>query len=220
MSVTVHQVEYTGSTNGQVYPITDRRIIDFLTRSNSGVVTGCEITNPSGNTLDIATGWGVASGCAFTIVSESVSAEVATSGTQIGELILVIDTTSSTAALETRVGNSLSVLTQDDLTASDGVYEMRLATYDIDTVGTITNLTETYDTITPGDTLPFEFGIDSNGNYGYIKVGESTVTPFDPWDIVVPVGYALTSNNGTPAISGGTVSTSAAYGCYIIVNTK
>lgn len=26
--------------------------------------------------------------------------------------------------------------------------------------------------------IPFEFGIDENGNYGYIKVGADTVTPF------------------------------------------
>ena len=28
------------------------------------------------------------------------------------------------------------------------------------------------------DKLPFKFGIDENGNYGYIKVGADTVTPF------------------------------------------
>lgn len=29
-----------------------------------------------------------------------------------------------------------------------------------------------------GDNLPFKFGIDANGNYGYYKVGADTVTPF------------------------------------------
>ena len=28
------------------------------------------------------------------------------------------------------------------------------------------------------DTVPFSFGIDENGNYGYIKAGADTVTPF------------------------------------------
>ena len=31
---------------------------------------------------------------------------------------------------------------------------------------------------TDKDNVPFSFGVDANGNYGYIKVGADTVTPF------------------------------------------
>lgn len=32
--------------------------------------------------------------------------------------------------------------------------------------------------LTASDGTVFKFGIDANGNYGYYKPGESTVTPF------------------------------------------
>lgn len=219
MSLIVHQVPYVSGQNGQVYPITDRRLIDFAAKGQSGVVTGCGVTNPSGNTLAIATGWGIASGCIFSIASETVQAEAASSGMEVGELILQVDTSASTGTWITNHGSSTSALTQDDLTAADGIYQIRFATYQIDTSGNISDLTQTFDIVEPGETLPFEFGIDGNGNYGYIKNGETSVTPFDPWDIVVPVGYALTSNNGTQAVSGG-VSASSAYGSWIIANVN
>ena len=151
MSIMVHQVPYTGGTNGQVYPITDRRLIDFISSGKSGVVTGCDITNPSGNTLSIASGWGIAKGCIFTIAAENVSATVASSGTMLGELILQVDTVNSTASWITNVGNSATVLTEDDLTASDGVYEILFADYQIDTAGNITDLTEEFDDVLPGN---------------------------------------------------------------------
>lgn len=220
MSLIVHQVPYVSGQNGQVYPITDRRLIDFAAKGQSGVVTGCEVTNPSSNTLAIATGWGIASGCIFSIASETVQAEAASSGTEVGELILQVDTSASAGTWITNHGSSTSALTQDDLTTADGIYQIRFATYQIDTSGNISDLTQTFDIVEPGTQLPFEFGIDGNGNYGYIKNGESSVTPFDPWDIVVPVGYALTSNNGLQQLSGGSASATNAYGAYIIANVN
>ncbi len=49
----------------------------------------------------------------------------------------------------------------------------------------------------PFDDIPFKFGIDSNGNYGYIKVGADTVTPFKDTD-------NITILNSSCLISGGT----------------
>lgn len=50
------------------------------------------------------------------------------------------------------------------------------------------------------------------------KKGEKDSAPFDPWDAAVPQGYAMTSNNGVQAITGGSVSAVSAYGAYIIAN--
>lgn len=218
MSVTVHQVPYTGGANGQVYPITDRRIIDYMARKESGVVVGCEVTNGGGNTLNISSGWGIASGCVFTIANESVTAALSASGSHTGELILVIDTTAGTGSFRTTAGEYPSDLEQDDLTAGDGVYEILFATYAVSTSAIVGTITQRYPTLEPEQALPFQFGIDNNGNYGYIKNGTSVVTPFDPWAVLVPVGYALTSNDGIKALSGGSVSAGSAYGAYIIAN--
>ena len=56
--------------------------------------------------------------------------------------------------------------------------------------------------------LPFKFGIDENGNYGYIKVGADTVTPFksgtsDYKQFIS--GYAEYSNQGNSSANGGEV---------------
>ena len=219
MSTIVHQVPYfPGQQDGQVFPITDRRWIHFADMNQSGVVNGCHVTNPSLNNLAIASGWGIACGCIFTVSSETVVANVASSGTQLGELILQVDTNTSTGTWITTAVDSSTPLTQDDLTAADGVYEILFATYQIDTSGNITDLQEEFPTVDPMTVQPFNLGIDNNGNYGYYKTGENTVTPFDPWDIVVPAGYALTSNSGVVQISGNSVAAGSAYGSYIIAN--
>lgn len=49
---------------------------------------------------------------------------------------------------------------------------------------------------------------------------EDTARPFDPWEVAVPPGSALTSNNGIQQISGGSVSAASAYGSYIIANVS
>ena len=47
--------------------------------------------------------------------------------------------------------------------------------------------------------IPFSFGIDSDGNYGYIKAGADTVTPFkrDAYDVIYVVTDTVSSNYTT-----------------------
>ena len=54
------------------------------------------------------------------------------------------------------------------------------------------NLTGTYNS----DDVPFRFGIDASGNYGYKKAGADTVTPFREIDSIY---NACVANNATPA---------------------
>lgn len=58
------------------------------------------------------------------------------------------------------------------------------------------------------DKLPFKFGIDENGNYGYYKVGADTVTPFKSGmsdNQIVISGYPDWSNTGSSSPSGSIV---------------
>ena len=49
--------------------------------------------------------------------------------------------------------------------------------------------------------IPFSFGIDSSGNYGYIKDGADSVTPFKTIPQLVKVGrYDAGSSNGSKTI--------------------
>ena len=63
---------------------------------------------------------------------------------------------------------------QQTQTSGNSVYEYKLTVL-------YTKTTDTKDSpiaISTLSKLPFELGIDENGNYGYIKVGADTVTPF------------------------------------------
>ena len=58
------------------------------------------------------------------------------------------------------------------------------------------------------ENIPFKFGIDENGNYGYIKVGADTVTPFKSGTInnqIVISGYPEYSSQGNLSSNGGAV---------------
>ena len=97
--------------------------------------------------------WG---GSSYTEISESIS----------------LGTTSSTAyrgdlgdQLNTKVGSAVLTTTAQDV--SGAVNELNSALNDKADISLLTS----------GDDH-FQFGVDSNGNYGYIKAGADTVTPF------------------------------------------
>lgn len=137
MSIIAHTVGYVDGDNGQVFPITDRRIFDRLSHRESGIISGCEITHVSANTVHITDGWGIASGCVFTIGAEDISVELAPSGELAGWLYARISTTASSAEFVSEVGVEFDPedLRQDDLTTGDGIFEIPLATYTATTTG-------------------------------------------------------------------------------------
>ena len=55
--------------------------------------------------------------------------------------------------------------------------------------------------VTKSVDLPFNFGIDENGNYGYIKVGADSVTPFSKVSIV-PIYSTGITNRYVAVING------------------
>lgn len=47
--------------------------------------------------------------------------------------------------------------------------------------------------------MPFKFAIDEKGNYGYIKNGETVVTPF--WKADTAIYYGVITANSVPALA-------------------
>lgn len=155
--ITVHQVKKLSSTspNGRVPAIVDRRLYNFLVGGGSGVVEGCEVTPIGSTQIRVADGWGIASGCMFTVENEIVDAVMSPSGTVQGQLYLQIDVSQSTAAFLTTAVTPRPAMTQEDLTAAGNIYEMQFAIYDVDELA-VSNLQQTFemlviDTVTQAD---------------------------------------------------------------------
>lgn len=67
---------------------------------------------------------------------------------------------------------------------------------------------------TSGD-VKFQFGVDSNGNYGYIKAGADTVTPFKSGSFTIPtLRTSCAGDNATSNVSRGQVYISNASSNY------
>lgn len=178
MGVTAQTVAYADGNNGVVYPITDRRLHDYITSGNSGIVHGCAITLNGGNKLHITAGWGIARGCIFTVTEQDINITMASTGTAIGYAFLRISTSASTAEFITATGATFSPdsLRHDDLTANDGVYEMAIAQYSV-TTSTASNLEVIAPTVPAvgggGDVMP-KSGGEFTGNVQAYSIRRAT----------------------------------------------
>lgn len=139
MGLIVHQVTNQERTNanGQVPPITDRRWYDYLIGHQTGVAEGCNVTLLSGAQLSVAGGWGIIEGCLFTISQETVTVQLSTGDTLPGRLLLQVDTATNTGAFVTQAANPLPALIQEDINSSGTIYQMPLATYQVNSVSIV-----------------------------------------------------------------------------------
>lgn len=105
----------------------------------SGVFVGCEITLSGSNELNISAGRGLIGGRQFVVEAETVMAELASSGTQSGRLLVRLDLTNTETpiAFVTQAASVLPDLVQDDMTAGGTIYELVLATYKVTTTAVI-----------------------------------------------------------------------------------
>lgn len=195
MSVTAHQVQNDVVTNpnGQVVPVVDRRLYDFLIGS-SGIVTGGAITLVGGSTLHITSGWGVIKGCLFSISEQDVPVALSTSGTQTGILYLDLDITNNSISFDSKVGDI--TLTQEDINTNGVEYQLGLCTYTADDIS-VSNIVRIVQTITP---IPNEIATlktTTSGKQATITGGASSITSSN-----LTTNRALISdNNGKVAVS-------------------
>lgn len=71
--------------------------------------------------------------------------------------------------------------------------------------------------IKSGAAVPFSFGVDNKGNYGYIKAGADTVTPFNvAREEYGNVSYSVKAQGGNPTIKMPIVTPYPKYAVYIM----
>lgn len=123
-----------------VNPVDDATLYYMLMQS-SGVLSGLQVTLSGTNQLNVTAGYAFACGRMLEVSAETVSASLATSGTQKGRLYIHIDLTNATtpAQLMTVAAATLPDPEQDNLNAGGSLFDIPLAEYDV-TVAQVTGL--------------------------------------------------------------------------------
>jgi hypothetical protein len=142
--MSLNLVQWDGST---VTPKLDAIMYDD---ASYGIIKGCSITHQGTNLLKIAAGYIKIAGRLIEVTEETISCQVSSSGTVSGQLWLRLDLGSITPVqIMSEAAAVLTPLTQeDDCNFTNGVYELQLATYDVDE-SVISNLEETAPVLEP-----------------------------------------------------------------------
>lgn len=127
--ITVYQ--NNGST---VNPLADARLYQLLSGSAVGVVLGCEVTSLGANRLRVGAGWILILGRCIEVTEETILATTSTSGAVNGRLLLHLDVsnTETPATWVTQAQTPLPDLVQEDINGSGTIFEMPMATYQVD----------------------------------------------------------------------------------------
>lgn len=127
--ITVYQSDGTTVT-----PLADGKLYEFLSGGSVGVIIGCQVTSLGGLQLQIASGWILIKGRMIAIQQETISVTPSTSGAVNGRLLLHLDVSSDDApgTWVTQAQTPLPELVQEDINGSGTIFEMPLATYQVD----------------------------------------------------------------------------------------
>ncbi len=127
---------------GQTVTPQDDALIYEAALLGSGLIYGGTVTLASANTLHIAAGHGALGGRKFTIEETDIPVALTPSGTLLGRVYIHMDLgdVDEPIAFMVETAESLTPCVQDsDINIINGVYEINLATFDVDT-STISNL--------------------------------------------------------------------------------
>lgn len=120
----------------------DDALIYETALQESGMIYGGTVTIKNANVLHVAAGHGALCGRKFTIEETDVAVGLTPSGSLLGRIYIHMDLsdTDEPISFQTETANSLTpVIQQNDVNINNGVYEINLATFDVDT-STISNL--------------------------------------------------------------------------------
>lgn len=120
----------------------DDALIYETALQESGMIYGGAVTIKSANVLRVAAGHGALCGRKFTIEATDVNVPLTASGSLKGRIYIHMDLsdTGEPISFQVETANSLTpVVQQSDVNINSGVYEINLATFDVDT-STISNL--------------------------------------------------------------------------------
>lgn len=128
----------------------------------SGMIYGGTVTIKNANVLHVAEGHGALCGRKFTIEETDVTVPLTASGSLLGRLYIHMDLADSgePISFQVQTANSLTpVVQQSDVNINNGVYEINIATFTVDT-STISNLVN----VAPFISIAPDSGLNAQSN--------------------------------------------------------
>ena len=138
-----NEISLVTASGRTVTPKDDGIIYEVFSPGN-GIIYGGAVTIKDSSTLHIAAGHGIVCGRKFTIDDSDIPVSLSGSGSLLGRLYIHLDLAdvADPITLLVETGASLTPVVQDsDVNINNGVYEINLATFDVDTT-TISNLVD------------------------------------------------------------------------------
>lgn len=136
--------------NGSNISPRDDAVIYNTAIQDDGLFFGCAVTLLGATQLNVTDGRGILKGYSFAVEAETINAQMSSSGTVNGRLLIRIDLNNMETPIQfvTQAAASLPALEQEDLTQDGTVYEFPLATYQVSETQ-ITGLSANPHVITP-----------------------------------------------------------------------
>jgi len=162
-----NEISLVTASGRTVTPKDDGIIYEVFSPGN-GIIYGGAVTIKDSSTLHIAAGHGIVCGRKFTIDDSDIPVALSGSGSLLGRLYIHLDLADAAdpITLLVETGESLTPVVQDaDVNINNGVFEINLATFDVDTI-TISNLVNLDVTVAPmGDMEGATSALDGKGGY-------------------------------------------------------
>lgn len=162
-----NEISLVTASGRTVTPKDDGIIYEVFSPGN-GIIYGGAVTIKDSSTLHITAGHGIVCGRKFTIDDSDIPVSLSGSGSLLGRLYIHLDLADAAdpITLLVETGASLTPVVQDaDVNINNGVYEINIATFDVDT-STISNLVNLDVTVAPmGDMEGATAGTDGKGGY-------------------------------------------------------
>lgn len=138
-----NEISLVTASGRTVTPKDDGIIYEVFSPGN-GIIYGGAVTIKDSSTLHITAGHGIVCGRKFTIDDSDIPVALSGSGSLLGRLYIHLDLADAAdpITLLVETGESLTPVVQDaDVNINNGVFEINLATFDVDTI-TISNLVD------------------------------------------------------------------------------
>lgn len=162
-----NEISLVTASGRTVTPKDDGIIYEVFSPGN-GIIYGGAVTIKDSSTLHITAGHGIVCGRKFTIDDSDIPVTLSGSGSLLGRLYIHLDLADAAdpITLLVETGASLTPVVQNaDVNINNGVYEINIATFDVDT-STISNLVNIDVTVAPmGDMEGATSLLDGKGGY-------------------------------------------------------
>lgn len=204
---------------GQTVTPQDDALIYESALASSGLIYGGEVTIKSANTLHVAAAHGALCGRKFTIEETDIPVNLTASGSLLGRIYIHMDLSDADEPISFQVETAASltpVIQQTNVNINNGVYEINLATFTVDT-STIDNLVDVRPFITSAEALKALIDANTEGLAKAYKKDDSTANRIEEEDYIP---FYDTSADAMKKISKANANFGGGAGSFFVITTN